>query len=375
MKEVIILGSTGSIGIQSLNVIKRQEGRFKVKGLSCHNNVTALKKQIKQFSPKLVSVGKEEDAKEIKREFPDVEVFFGKQGLIELASYPDYDILLNSLLGLSGLEPTIAAIDNDKTIALANKETLVAGGRLLMNKKPKILPVDSEHSAIFQAISANKKSEINRLILTASGGPFRDLQKEKIKKKTLKDALKHPNWQMGKKITIDSATMMNKGLEIIEARWLFDIEPEKIDVVIHNESIIHSMVEYIDSSIIAQMGLPDMRLPISYALNYPDRINISLPRLDFSQISMLTFKEPDENIFPCLALAKQALKSGNGAEVALNAANEVLVSLFLKEKIGFYDISDIIAKILASHRPVYNLTIEDILEIDKDAREKALNWA
>ena len=372
MKKIAILGSTGSIGTQTLDIIEQNPDRFTASVLSCGTNVELLGEQIEKHIPALAVVANEDDAVEMGKKYPQTEFLYGMEGLVVAAAKTGCDIVLNSLIGMMGLLPTYYAIKAGKDIALANKETLVAGGQVVMNavkeKKVQLLPVDSEHSAIFQALQGNDKQDINRIILTASGGPFRGYTQEQLEKVTLSQALNHPNWKMGNKITIDSATMMNKGLEVIEARWLFDVPPEKIEVAIHPQSIIHSMVEYIDHSIIAQLGVPDMRVPISYALAYPERIENQINGVDFFKMGSLTFEKPDLDTFKCLGFAYEAIKAGGSYPVVLNAANEVLVQQFLEGRISFLDIQNTIEKILENHKPVYQLALEEILEIDHNVR-------
>lgn len=368
MKRIAILGSTGSIGTQALQVIEQNYDRFTAAVLTCGTNVELLGKQIERHKPSLAVVKNEKDAVEMKKRYPKTEFLYGMEGLISAASETDCHIVLNSLVGMMGLAPTYYAIKAGKDIALANKETLVAGGELIMSavkdRQVRLLPVDSEHSAIFQALQGNKEKDIERIILTASGGPFRGYTIEQLKTVTRDQALKHPNWNMGQKITIDSATMMNKGLEVIEARWLFNVPPMSIEVVVHPQSIIHSMVEYTDHSIIAQMGLPDMRIPISYALGYPERIPNLSNRVDFTKTGPLTFESPDLGTFKCLTLAYEAIKKGGSYPVVLNAANEVLVQQFLEKRISFLDIQNTIDKVMQKHNPEYNLKLEEIFEID-----------
>jgi len=385
MKKIAILGSTGSIGTQALDVIRRHEEEYKVTVLSCANRIDDLKKQIDEFNPELVVVAKEEDALSLKKEYPKLSVTFGKEGLIEAAE-SDYDILLNSLMGMRGLAPTYYAVKLGRKIAFANKETLVAGGKLITDTikavntgkahnetgAAQLLPVDSEHSAIFQCIQGNLEKPIKKILLTASGGPFRGYTLDKLQKVTLEQALKHPKWTMGAKITIDSASMMNKGLEVIEAKWLFDVEPEKIQILVHPQSVVHSMVEFMDTSIIAQLGRADMRVPISYAFAFPDRmLNYDFESLDFfKNANNLTFEEADRKVFKCIDFAYEALERGGSYTVALNAANEVLVDKFLKGKIRFIEIQEGIEKVLNEHVPKFDLTLEDILGIDEEIRWK-----
>lgn len=372
MKKIAILGSTGSIGTQTLDMIEQNPERYTAEVLTCGSNVELLGRQIEKHKPALAVVANADDAAEMGKRYPGTEFLYGMEGLVVAAAKTDCDLVMNALVGMMGLMPTYFAIQAGKDIALANKETLVAGGELIMNAvkehKVRLLPVDSEHSAIFQALQGNDQNLVNRIILTASGGPFRGFTKEQLGRVTVAQALNHPNWKMGSKITVDSATMMNKGLEVIEARWMFDVIPEKIEVVIHPQSIIHSMVEYIDHSIIAQMGITDMRVPISYALTYPDRIENGISGVDFFETGTLTFEKPDLDTFQCLIFAYKAAESGGSYPVVLNAANEVLVSQFLEGQIGFLDIQNTIEKVLQNHKPTYHLHLEEILEIDQTIR-------
>lgn len=374
MKKIAILGSTGSIGTQALEIIGNNPERFAVTALTCRKQIDVLKKQITAYRPAVVCVEQEQDALILQRDFPGIEVLWGEAGLIDLASESDCDLLLNALVGIRGLAPTYEAIRSGKNIALANKETLVTGGNLIMEavrkNGVKLLPVDSEHSAIFQALQGNHGQRIERIILTASGGPFRGYSLRQLEDVTVEQALAHPNWSMGSKITVDSATMMNKGLEIIEARWLFDVDPGQIQVVVHRESIIHSMVEYTDHSIIAQMSVPDMKVPISYAFSYPERIDNNVPSVDFFELGKLTFEKVDLSVFRCLDMAIEALKKGGSYTVVLNAANEILVQRFLERKISFIDIQNTIEKVLSEHAALYNLNLSDILSIDIEIRGK-----
>ena len=376
MKRISILGSTGSIGKQTLDVVRQHKDKFEVVAISANSSVDLLLEQIKEFKPKYVAVYDELSAIKLKSMIPsdiNIEVLSGMEGLKAISSLPEIDVLLTAIVGMIGLVPTLEAIRNGKDIALANKETLVCAGNLVMNEAKKygvsILPVDSEHSAIFQSLNGEKNKEIEKIILTASGGPFRGKKKEDLLNVTKNQALKHPNWSMGRKISIDSSTLMNKGLEVIEAKWLFDVEHNQIDVVVHPQSIIHSMVQFIDSSVIAQLGCPDMRLPIQYALSYPDRIECDFERLNLAKIATLTFEEPDMDTFPCLKLAYDTLKMGGTYSAVLNSANEVLVNEFLEDKIGFYDIPYYIEKTLEAHNSISEPTVEDILEIDRWTRE------
>ncbi len=373
MKKITVLGSTGSIGTQSLEVIKAHPDRFRVEALTCGKNKKKLEEQIEKFRPAFAVTEREEDAHDLMRKFPRTEFSWGEKGLIEAAE-GGCDMVLNALMGMRGLAPTYAAIQAGKDIALANKETLVAGGELVMDAAAKagvkLLPVDSEHSAIFQCLEGNQNRPIKKILLTASGGPFRGYTKEQLEKVTLAQALKHPKWNMGAKITIDSATMMNKGLEVIEARWLFDLEAEKIQILVHPQSIVHSAVEFMDNSVIAQLGVPDMRIPISLALGYPDRLKNGERELDFfGEGSNLTFEKPNPEVFGCISLAYEAIARGGSCPAVMNAANEVLVAAFLEEKIRFVDIEKTLACILNAHKTAYNLDLEGILEIDKETRK------
>lgn len=373
MKKITVLGSTGSIGTQSLEVIKAHPDRFRVEALTCGKNKKKLEEQIEKFRPAFAVTEREEDAHDLMRKFPRTEFSWGEKGLIEAAE-GGCDMVLNALMGMRGLAPTYAAIQAGKDIALANKETLVAGGELVMDAAAKagvkLLPVDSEHSAIFQCLEGNKNRPVKKILLTASGGPFRGYTKEQLENVTLAQALKHPKWNMGAKITIDSATMMNKGLEVIEARWLFDVEAEKIKILVHPQSIVHSAVEFMDNSVIAQLGVPDMRIPISLALGYPDRLKNGERELDFfGEGSNLTFEKPNPEVFGCISLAYEAIARGGSCPAVMNAANEVLVAAFLEEKIRFVDIEKTLACILDAHKTAYNLDLEGILEIDKETRK------
>jgi 1-deoxy-D-xylulose-5-phosphate reductoisomerase len=377
MKRLAILGSTGSIGVNTLDIVRQFPERFEVVSLSAGLNIELLKEQILRFQPKVVSVLSRELKGKLKKELPgaDVEVLHGVEGLIRVATHPEVDQVVSAIVGAVGLIPTLSAIKTGKSIALANKEPLVMAGKIVMEEAKKtraqILPVDSEHSAIFQALLGHRKEDIHRLILTASGGPFLNLPLSKLNEVTVKDALNHPHWEMGRKITIDSASLMNKGLEVIEAHWLFGIPVEKIIVRIHPQSVVHSMVEYIDGSIIGQMGIADMRIPISYALSFPERMNLKLPSLDLSQVGPLTFFHPDPEKFPCLRLAYQSIEIGETMPAILNAANEVAVNGFLEGSIKFTDIPLLIQRVMEEHELKTVRTIEDILRADQWAREKA----
>lgn len=375
MKKISILGSTGSIGIQTLDVVRKNKDKFEVVAISANSSIDLLLEQILEFNPKYVAVYNEESAKKLKDMIPnniDIEILSSMEGLVKICELEEVDIVLTAVVGMIGLVPTMAAIKAKKTIALANKETLVTAGEIVMREAKKnnveILPVDSEHSAIFQCLNGERKKNIEKIILTASGGPFRGKKKEELIKVTKNEALKHPNWDMGRKISIDSSTLMNKGLEVIEAKWLFDVDVEDIDIVVHPQSIIHSMVSFRDSSVMAQLGCPDMRLPIEYALTYPERSKTDFERLDLAKIATLTFEKPDMETFPCLKLAFKALKLGGTYPAVLNSANEVLVNEFLDDKIGFYDIPYYIERSLDQHNNRSNPTLEDILEVDKETR-------
>ena len=374
MKKITILGSTGSIGTQTLEVITANPDRFCVTALTCGRNTALLAKQIAVFRPRLAVTERREDALALAAQFPQVTFLHGREGLIEAAT-ADCDMVVNALMGMRGLEPTYHAILAGRDIALANKETLVAGGWLVMEtvseKGVRLLPVDSEHSAIFQCLEGNRHRPVKKILLTASGGPFRGFSREELEHVTPAQALKHPNWSMGAKITIDSATMMNKGLEVIEAKWLFDVPAARIQVLVHPQSILHSAVEFADNSVIGQMGVPDMRIPISLALGYPERLeNPDAPLDFFGAGSCLTFEKPDLETFTCLGLAYAALQTGGSCPLVLNAANEVLVDAFLQEKIGFLDIPRKLSLILSRHSAAERLDLEGILEIDRQTRAK-----
>ena len=376
MKRIVVLGSTGSIGTNALEVIRNAEKKFKLVALSGNKNHKLLLEQIREFTPEYVAVGTEEGYKEIKAEFPNMKVFLGDEGLKELAMLKDYDILLTAVSGAIGIEATVEGIKNNKRIALANKETMVAAGayinRLLAeHPKSEIIPVDSEHSAIFQSLLGGKKSEVEKIIITASGGTFRGKKKEELKRVKVEDALKHPNWSMGKKITIDSSSLVNKGLEVIEAHELFGIDYDHIDVLVHPQSVIHSMVQFKDKAVIAQLGAPDMKLPIQYAFTYPKReANIVLETLDFTKMSTLTFEKVDNETFKGVELAYRAGRTGKTMPAVFNAANEVAVELFMKGKIGFLTIYEIIERAMDRHELVEINNVETVKNIDKETR----NW-
>ncbi|GJL78719.1 MAG: 1-deoxy-D-xylulose 5-phosphate reductoisomerase [Nitrospinaceae bacterium] len=374
MRKISLLGSTGSIGVNTLDVVARNPERFEVCALSAGSNVDLLAEQVKKFKPRAVSLFDPSKAGLLREQLAglDVEIFSGQEGSVQIATYPDSDLVVSGMVGSAGLVPALKAIEAGKNLALANKETLVVAGELVLKAakdKVAIIPIDSEHSAIFQALNGEKREQIKKIILTASGGPFRTFTREQMEHVTVEQALNHPNWSMGNKITIDSATMMNKGLEYIEAKWLFGLDVE-VDVIIHAQSIIHSMIEFVDTSIMAQLGIPDMRVPIAYALSYPDRLDCQLPSLDLSQLSKLTFEPPDTEKFPCLKLAIDALDAGQTMPAVLNAANEVAVQAFLDEVISFKEIPEMIRMTMDNHksRPVSEL--EDVLEADRWTREE-----
>ena len=378
VKRISLLGATGSIGIQTLDIIKEHPDQFQLVAFSAGKNIEATKQIIQEFTVPLVSVLAEEDAIQLRKEFPQSEIVFGDQGLVQVAAHAGADVLVNAVLGSVGLSPTLEAIKQGITIAIANKETLVTAGHLVMKAAKEhnvpILPVDSEHSALFQAMNGEKRSEIAKLIITASGGSFRDRTREELKNVTVKDALNHPNWSMGSKITIDSATMMNKGLEVIEAHVLFDIAYDDIEVLLHRESIIHSMVEFQDTSVIAQLGTPDMRVPIQYALSYPERLaRKNAPRLNLAQLGKLHFEEMDYTRYHALKLAIDAGRAGGTMTTVLNAANEAAVALFLQEKIGFLTIDEFIERAMDEHVNLSNPDLETILHVDAKTRKSVQN--
>lgn len=375
-KKIVVLGSTGSIGKNVTDIVRRSRGKLEIIGLAAGKNIELLAQQIKEFSPSKVAVMGPELADDLKEMTSEkVEIVWGKDGYKNLARMPEAELIVSSMVGAAGLIPTLAAIEAGKNVALANKETLVAAGPLVMdlvNKKGvRLLPIDSEHSAIFQCLQGYKHGQVRKLILTASGGPFRTKLASELKSITPEQAIAHPNWSMGAKISVDSATLMNKGLEVIEAHWLFDIPPDKIKVAVHPQSIIHSMVEFVDGSILAQIGIPDMRVPISYALMWPDRMELDLPSLDIFNMEGLTFEPPQMDKFPCLGLAFQALETGGTATTVLNAANEVAVDAFLCNRIPFLKISKIISHCLNELPGQEIKSLDDILRADALARLKA----
>ncbi len=375
-KRISILGSTGSIGTQTLDIVRKKREHFGINFLSAGQNIDLLNKQCNEFSPKGVVINDKDAFDEFKAQSNfRGKILYGIDGLNEAASFSDNNLIVSSLVGFAGVEPTLAAIHAGIDVALANKETLVSAGHLITGEAKKynvqIIAVDSEHNAILQCLAGEAHKAIEKIILTASGGPFRELDIEKFKHITVEDALNHPNWSMGKKITIDSATMMNKGFEIIEAKWLFDLDISKIDVLIHPQSIIHSLVQFKDASFKAQLGLPDMRIPISYALSWPERMEVDLPVLDLSEIARFDFHKPDSARYPCLGLAYRALEMDGAATAILNAANEVAVDLFLNGLIPFTEISNIIAETLDSTRYMNGISLEGIIESDNEARRFA----
>lgn len=370
-KRIIILGSTGSIGTQTLEIV-RDYPELEVVGLAAGSSVEQMEKQIREFHPKFAVMWTEKAANDLALRIKDlkVDIKFGMDGLLELASYSGYDCLVTAIVGMIGIRPTIAAIENGKDIALANKETLVTAGHIIMKlakeKGVSILPVDSEHSAIFQSLQGQNKSRLEKIILTASGGPFRGKSKEELKDMKAEDALKHPNWSMGKKITIDSATLVNKGLEVMEAKWLFDVDLDQIEVVIHPQSILHSAVQYVDGGIIGQMGTPDMKLPIQYALFYPDRRPMNTKRVDLFSLQSLTFEKPDTKTFTGLKLAYRALENGGSMPTVYNAANELSVAKFLNGEIKFLQIAEIIEASMEQHKLVVNPSVDEILNAEAE---------
>jgi 1-deoxy-D-xylulose-5-phosphate reductoisomerase len=378
MKRLIILGSTGSIGVTTLSLVERFPERFRVVALAAGKNLVRLKEQVKRFQPEVVSLMDEADAEDLRSQLPEFrgEILAGPKGILTVATHPDADMVVAALVGAAGLAPTLAAIRAGKTIALANKEALVMSGELMTREAKKhrvqILPVDSEHNAVFQALQGHPREQVKRIILTASGGPFLHRPVQELGNVTVEEALRHPTWKMGNKITVDSATLMNKGLEVIEARWLFDLPPEQVSVIIHPQSIVHSMVEYRDGSVLAQLGIPDMAIPISYILAYPDRLPLShLPALDLAAAAQLTFLQPDMSKFPCLALAYEALARGGTCPAVLNAANEVAVESFLAGRIRFTEIAALNKQVLEAHEPQPVTDLEALMDTDRWARIQA----
>lgn len=376
-KNISILGSTGSIGRNALEVIASFPDNFRVLGLSAYKNIDLLENQVKKFKPQVVSLSDAALADQLQERCKDqgVEILSGEQGVVKVATLPETDLVISAMVGAAGLVPTFAAISHGKDIALANKETLITAGEVMIHearrKGVQILPIDSEHNAILQAMQGHKPTTVRRLILTASGGPFKNHSLSELEKVTVEEALQHPTWNMGPKITIDSATLMNKGLEVLEARWLFDMPLSKIKIIIHPQSVVHSMVEYIDGSVIAQLGIPDMKIPILYALAYPERLPLNLPALELTKVRSLDFQEPDFTRFPCLRYAYQAGEEGGSMPIVLNASNEVAVGYFLKKRIRFMDIHATIEKTMNRHQARKISTIEEVLEIDQWARWEA----
>lgn len=370
MKNLVLLGSTGSIGTQALEIVDTYPDKLKVIALGAGSNVNRMEEQVRKYLPAYAVMYDEDAAGDLKGRVADlpVTVLSGMDGLLQISVLEDADVVLTAVVGMIGIRPTIEAIKAGKNIALANKETLVTAGHIIMplakEKKVSILPVDSEHSAIFQSLNGEPANRMKKILLTASGGPFRGMAREELAGKTVKEALKHPNWSMGRKITIDSATMVNKGLEVMEAGWLFGARPDQIQVVVHPQSIIHSMVEYVDGAVIAQLGMPDMKLPIQYALFYPDRLPMREPGIDFSGLGQITFEEPDLETFTGLKLAYEAFGAGGSMPTVFNAANEKAVSLFLEEKIRFLDIAEIIGNAMSAHQVIANPSLEQILETE-----------
>lgn len=377
MKNITVLGVTGSIGMQTVDVVKNHLDKFKIVAMSAGYNIKQVEEILEMIDVEYVCVVQKKDAQYLQEKYPDLKVTYGQEGLIKIATLPQIDIVLNAIVGFAGLVPTIEAIKAKKDIALANKETLVVAGhiitKLVKENNVRLLPVDSEHSAIFQSLNGEKHQQIKRIILTASGGSFRDKSRDELIGVTVEEALNHPNWSMGAKITIDSATLFNKGLEVIEAKWLFDVSYDQIDVLIHPESIIHSMVEFVDTSVIGQLGNPDMRLPIQYALTYPDRdVLVKGESLDLAKIASLTFKKPDLDCFKALALAYKAGRTGGSMPCVLNGANEMANELFRNNKIEFLQIEELVEKALKAHQVISDPTLEQLVEVDSWARNFVL---
>ena len=375
MKKISLLGSTGSIGANVLDVIERNPEKFQILGMSAGNNVDLFAKQIRKFKPRVVALFDTKKIPTLKERIADldIEILSGEEGSVAVATLPEADMVVSGVMGSAGLLPAIHALKSGKNLALANKETLVIAGELVLREAQKtnsqIIPIDSEHSAIFQALNGEKKERIKKIILTASGGPFRTFSFDQMETVTVKDALNHPNWDMGAKITIDSSTMMNKGLEYIEAKWLFGVSTP-VEIIVHAQSIIHSMIEFVDTSIMAQLGIPDMRVPIAYALSYPDRFECDLPSLDLATMGNLTFEPPDFERFPCLRLAIDAMEIGKTMPAVLNAANEIAVQAFLEELISYKDIAELIHMVMQNHNPSPLKELQDVLIADRWAREE-----
>jgi len=375
MKKISLLGSTGSIGTNVLDVIERNPEKFQILGMSAGSNVDLFAKQIRKFKPRVVALFDTKKIPTLKERIADldIEILSGEEGTVAVSTLPEVDVVVSGVMGSAGLLPAIHALKSGKNLALANKETLVIAGELVLREAKKtnsqIIPIDSEHSAIFQVLNGEKKERIKKIILTASGGPFRTLSFDQMENVTVKDALKHPNWDMGAKITIDSSTMMNKGLEYIEAKWLFGVNTP-VEIIVHAQSIIHSMIEFVDTSILAQLGIPDMRVPIAYALTYPDRFECDLPSLDLTTMGNLTFEAPDFERFPCLRLAIDAMEIGKTMPAVLNAANEIAVQAFLEELISYKDIAELIRMVMQNHNPSPLKELQDVLIADRWAREE-----
>ena len=379
MKKIGVMGSTGSIGTQTLEIVRSYPDKLKVVALAAGKNVDLLEKQIREFKPSYAVMWSEEAAEDLKQRVADLDVKIGcgMDGLLEMAVLTEMEILVTAIVGMIGIRPTIEAIKHHKDIALANKETLVTAGHIIMplakENNVSILPVDSEHSAIFQSLQGNRRDQVKRILLTASGGPFRGKKRDELANMTVEDALKHPNWSMGRKITIDSSTLVNKGLEVMEAKWLFDVELDDIQVLVHPQSIIHSAVEYQDGAVIAQLGVPDMKLPIQYALFYPDRLPMQGKKLDLFEVGTMTFEKPDMETFEGLQLAFQAAKAGGSMPTVYNAANEMAVSLFLDKKIRFLQITEMIREAMQHHKVIDQPSVEQILETEAYAREQVMS--
>ena len=379
MENISILGSTGSIGRSTLDVVDKSGGKFNVRGLAAGRNLDLLCRQVEKFKPKIVSLERKEDADEFRRNCKEyaLRITYGQEGAEEVARFEENDIIVSAITGINGLRPTLAAVKAGKRVALANKESMVVAGPLIQETLQKsgaqIIPVDSEHSGIFQCLPKERIEDVKKVILTATGGPFLQTSIEKMKNKTREEALNHPRWNMGEKVTIDSATLMNKGLELIEARWLFGLLPEKLGILIHPQSIVHSLVEMRDGSVLAQLSPTDMKVPIQYALTYPRREEALLPPLDLSQIKVLEFYKVDVKKFPLVKLARQVLEEGESFPVALNTANEVAVEMFLKRRIRFSDIADVVAEIVENHKKKKIESLDDIFEVDRETRQQTRN--
>jgi len=379
MKNISVLGSTGSIGRSSLEVIDKLSHRFKVVGLTAGRNTQLLEKQVEKFRPKIVSLERKEEAEDLRRKFrgKSIKVTFAQEGAEEVASFSENDIVISAITGIDGLRPTLAAVQEGKKVALANKESMVVAGPLIQDMIRKfgaqLIPVDSEHSGVFQCLAKEEMENVKKVILTASGGPFFSKSSSEMNDITLEEALNHPRWKMGKKVTIDSATLMNKGLELIEARWLFGLEPRQLGILIHPQSIVHSLVEMSDGSVLAQLSPTDMKLPIQYALTYPEREDSLLPSLDLSEIKVLEFHEVNVEKFPIIKLARLALEEGESFPIALNAANEAVVSAFLEQRIKFMDISDVVTEVVENHQKRKVQSLEDIFDVDSETRRVSLD--